>query len=133
MIKETCIKCGNEVIKDKKLENNVWNCPSCGLEDYQSRHISKEEANKESNTFHYINSIKQEDLQFLIVGLQEDDKMGEYIWIKATEQITNTDVAIVVPSMRKHTMAQTRGLLIDKYNKIHAKNNSRLPEVGEIL
>ena len=54
MIKETCNKCGEEVIEDRKLDNNVWNCPSCGLEDYQSRHISKEEANK----FGLKNSIK---------------------------------------------------------------------------
>ena len=36
MTKETCNKCGNEVIKDRKLDNNVWNCPNCGLEEYQS-------------------------------------------------------------------------------------------------
>ena len=54
---ETCNKCGEEVIEDRKLDNNVWNCPSCGLEDYQSKHISKEEANK----FDLKNSIKQEE------------------------------------------------------------------------
>ena len=36
MKKETCNKCGNEVIEDKKLDNNVWNCPNCGLEEYSS-------------------------------------------------------------------------------------------------
>ena len=36
MIKETCNKCGDEVMKDRKLDNNVWNCPNCGLEEYQS-------------------------------------------------------------------------------------------------
>ena len=36
MPKETCNKCGNEVMKDRKLDNNVWNCPNCGLEEYLS-------------------------------------------------------------------------------------------------
>ena len=30
MQKEICNKCGNEVINDRKLDNNIWNCPNCG-------------------------------------------------------------------------------------------------------
>ena len=40
--KETCNKCGNEVIKDRKLDDNVWSCPNCGLEEYQSQRSSTE-------------------------------------------------------------------------------------------
>ena len=36
MIKETCNKCGNEVIEDRKLDNTIWRCPNCGLEEYLS-------------------------------------------------------------------------------------------------
>ena len=36
MLKETCNKCGNEVIEDRKLDSKVWNCPNCGLEEYSS-------------------------------------------------------------------------------------------------
>ena len=36
MIKETCNKCGNEVIEDRKLDNTIWRCPNCGLEEYSS-------------------------------------------------------------------------------------------------
>ena len=61
MSKETCNKCGNKVIEDRKLDNKVWSCPNCGLEEYQSRHISKEEANKRSNKFGLKNYIKQEE------------------------------------------------------------------------
>ena len=35
---ETCNKCGEEVIKDRKLDSNIWNCPSCGLEEYETEH-----------------------------------------------------------------------------------------------
>ena len=42
MIKETCNKCENEVIEDKKLADRVWDCPNCGLEEYQSEYISTE-------------------------------------------------------------------------------------------
>ncbi len=61
MIKETCNKCGNEVVEDKKLDNTVWNCPNCGLEEYQSVNILTEETNKKSNEFDSVNSIKQEE------------------------------------------------------------------------
>ena len=57
MKKEICNNCGEEVIEDRKLDNNVWNCPSCGLEEYQSRYVSKEEANR----FDVKKSIKQEE------------------------------------------------------------------------
>ena len=59
-IKETCNKCGKEVIESKKLDSNVWNCPNCGLEEYQSVSNSTEEINKESKELDSINSIKQE-------------------------------------------------------------------------
>ena len=36
MIKETCNKCGKEVIEDRKLDNTIWRCPNCGLEEYIS-------------------------------------------------------------------------------------------------
>ena len=39
-IKETCNKCGSEVIEDRKLDDRVWNCPNCGLEEYQSQNSS---------------------------------------------------------------------------------------------
>ena len=61
MIKETCNKCGSEVINDRKLDDKVWNCPSCGLEEYQFASNSTEDTNKESNTFHYTNSNKQQE------------------------------------------------------------------------
>ena len=61
MIKETCNKCGNDVIEDRKLDNTVWNCPNCGLEEYQSVNILTEETNKKSNELDPINSIKQEE------------------------------------------------------------------------
>ena len=48
MIKEMCNKCRNEVIEDRKLDNTVWNCPNCGLEEYQSVNILTEETNKKS-------------------------------------------------------------------------------------
>ena len=131
MIKETYNKYENEVIKDRKLSNNAWDCPNWGLEEYQSVDSSVNEVDKELNTFHYTNSIKQEELRFLITDIQSES--DEWIWIKATEQITNTDVAVVVPRSKKYTMTQIRELLIDKYNRIHAKNNSRFPEIGEIL
>ena len=61
MIKETCNKCENEVIEDRKLDNTVWNCPNCGLEEYQSVNILTEETNKKSSTPSFTNSIKQEE------------------------------------------------------------------------
>ena len=42
-IKETCNKCGNEVVGDRKLDDKVWNCPTCGLEEYQSQSSPTEE------------------------------------------------------------------------------------------
>ena len=45
--KETCNKCGNEVIIDRKLDNSIWNCPNCGLEEYQYEDSLTEETNKE--------------------------------------------------------------------------------------
>ena len=56
MIKETCNKCGNDVIEDRKLDNTVWNCPNCGLEEYQSVNNSIKEANR----FDLENAIKPE-------------------------------------------------------------------------
>lgn len=60
-IKETCNKCGNEVVGDRKLDDKVWNCPNCGLEEYQSASSSTEETNKKSNELDSINAIKQEE------------------------------------------------------------------------
>ena len=40
MAKGTCNKCGNEIIEDKKLDNKVWSCPNCGLEEYRYKCIS---------------------------------------------------------------------------------------------
>lgn len=60
MQKEICNKCGTEVVEDCKLTNNVWICPNCGLEKYQSVSSSMQETNKESSEFDSINSIKQE-------------------------------------------------------------------------
>ena len=131
MIKETYNKCENEVIKDRKLSNNVRNCPNCGLEEYQSKYIPTQETDKELNTFHYTNSIKQEELRFLITDIQS--KGDEWTWVYATEQITNTAVAVVIPNSRKCTKPQIRELLLDDYNKIQAKTNTSFPEVGEVL
>lgn len=41
--KETCNRCGNEVIEDRKLDSKVWDCPNCELEEYQSSSNSTEE------------------------------------------------------------------------------------------
>ena len=59
-IKEICNKCGTVVMEDRKLDSSVWNCPNCGLEEYQSVGSSAQETNKEPNEFDSINSIKQE-------------------------------------------------------------------------
>ena len=131
MIKETYNKCENEVIKDRKLSNNAWDCPNWGLEEYQSVDSSVNEVDKELNTFHYTNSIKQEELRFLITDIQSES--DEWTWIHAIEQITNTAVSAVIPNSKKYTKSQIRELLLSNYNKIQAKNNSRFPEIGEIL
>ena len=47
MIKEICNKCGNEVIEDRKLDNTIWSCPNCGLEEYYFADNLTEETNKE--------------------------------------------------------------------------------------
>ena len=131
MIKETYNKCENEVIKDRKLSNNVRNCPNWGLEEYQSVDSLVNKVDKELNTFHYTNSIKQEELRFLITDIQSES--DEWTWIHATEQITNTAVSAVIPNSKKYTKSQIRELLLSNYNKIQTKNNSRFPEIGEIL
>ena len=131
MIKETYNKCENEVIKDRKLNNNVWESPNWGLEAYQSADSSVNEVDKELNTFHYTNSIKQEELRFLITDIQSES--DEWTWIHATEQITNTAVSAVIPNSKKYTKSQIRELLLLSYNEIQAKNNSRFPEIGEVL
>lgn len=28
-------------MEDRKLDNNVWDCPNCGLEEYQSEYFKK--------------------------------------------------------------------------------------------
>lgn len=66
MIKETCNKCREEVTEDKKLDNKVWDCPNCGLEEYKSRYISKEEANKEEDRPKYY--LNEEQTVFLILS-----------------------------------------------------------------
>ena len=124
MIKEICSGCGKEVIESKKLDSKVWDCLNCGLEEYKS-------VDNSINTFHYINSIKQEDLNFLITDIQS--KGDEWTWIYATEQITNTAVAVVIPNSRKCTKPQIRELLLNDYNEIQAKTNTSFPEVGEVL
>ena len=131
MIIEVCSKCKQRIDDDKKLDENIWNCPTCGLEEYQSVDSSVNEVDKELNTFHYTNSIKQEELRFLITDIQS--KSDEWTWIHATEQITNTAVSAVIPNSKKYTKSQIRELLLSNYNKIQAKNNSRFPEIGEIL
>ena len=37
MRNEICNKCGKEVIEDRKLDNTIWRCPDCGLEEYLSK------------------------------------------------------------------------------------------------
>ena len=131
MIKETYNKCENEVIKDRKLNNNVWESPNWGLEAYQSADSSVNEVDKELNTFHYTNSIKQEELRFLITDIQSES--DEWTWIHATEQITNTAVSAVIPNSKEYTKSQIRELLLSDYNEIQTKNNSKFPEIGEVL
>ena len=131
MIKETYNKCENEVIKDRKLNNNVWESPNWGLEAYQSADSSVNEVDKELNTFHYTNSIKQEELRFLITDIQSES--DEWTWIHATEQITNTAVSAVIPNSKKYTKSQIRELLLLDYNEIQTKNNYKFPEIGEVL
>ena len=46
---------------DRKLNNNVWNCPNCGLEEYQSQSSPTEGDSKDSDTSHYTNSNKQQE------------------------------------------------------------------------
>ena len=31
---EVCSKCRQRIDDDKKLDGNIWNCPTCGLEEY---------------------------------------------------------------------------------------------------
>ena len=124
MIKEICSGCGKEVIESKKLDNKVWNCVNCGLEEYHS-------VNRPISTFHDINSIKQEDLNFLITDIQSESE--GYTWIYATEQITNTAVAVVIPNSRTCTKPQIREMLLSDYNEIQAKISTSFPEVGEVL
>ena len=131
MIKETYNKCENEVIKDRKLNNNVWESPNWGLEAYQSADSSVNEVDKELNTFHYTNSIKQEELRFLITDIQSES--DEWTWIHATEQITNTAVSAVIPNSKEYTKSQIRELLLSDYNEIQTKNNYKFPEIGEVL
>ena len=53
---ETCNKCGDEVMKDRKLDNNIWSCPNCGLEEYQSQNSPTNEVNKDSDkSKHFLN------------------------------------------------------------------------------
>ena len=100
MKKEICNNCGEEVIEDRKLDNNVWNCPSCGLEEYQSRYVSKEEANR----FDLKNSIKQEEgrskyylneEQTIFLTLLDDaaiiegnGKIDSNLWIYSTARLS---------------------------------------------
>ena len=51
---ETCNKCGNEVIEDKKLDNKVWDCPNCGLEEYETR-------NEDLFSKNFFDDIDKED------------------------------------------------------------------------
>ena len=36
MRNEICNKCGREVVQSKKLDDTIWDCPNCGLEEYLS-------------------------------------------------------------------------------------------------
>ena len=38
MIIEVCRKCRQRIDDDKKLDENIWNCPTCGLEEYETEH-----------------------------------------------------------------------------------------------
>ena len=38
MIIEVCSKCKQRIDDDKKLDENIWNCPTCGLEEYETEH-----------------------------------------------------------------------------------------------
>ena len=43
-IKETCNKCGNEVVGDRKLDDKVWNCPKCDLVEVEFNSLEEAEA-----------------------------------------------------------------------------------------
>ena len=108
MIKETCNKCGSEVIGDRKLDNNIWDCPNCGLEEYQSRYISKnsDKQQEEDLTKHYLN-----EEQTVILTLSEDTavvegngKIDKELWINLKRELN-----------------------LEKY-KIEIKENIQLPD-----
>ena len=42
--KETCGKCGNEVLEDIKLDNNVYNCSKCDLVEVEFNSLEEAEA-----------------------------------------------------------------------------------------
>ena len=107
MPKETCNKCGNEVIKARKLDSKVWDCPNCGLEEYQSEYSSTEEVNKESNKPKYY--LNEE--QTVILTLSEDTavvegngKIDKELWINLKRELN-----------------------LEKY-KIEIKENIQLPD-----
>ena len=82
MIRETCNKCGNEVTEDRKLDNNVWNCINCGLEEYQSVDSSINEVNKEDLPKYYLN---KEQTVFIILSedtatIKGDGKIYKKLW-----------------------------------------------------
>ena len=35
---EVCSKCRQRIDDDKKLDENIWNCLTCGLEEYETVH-----------------------------------------------------------------------------------------------
>ena len=98
-IKETCNKCGNEVIEDKKLDSSVWNCPNCGLEEYQSVSNSIQEINKEGDLpKHYLNE-EQTVLLILSEGtavVEGNGKIDRYLWFELKEELNIKEYNIII-------------------------------------
>ena len=36
---EVCSKCRQRIDDDKKLDENVWDCPVCGIEEYETEDV----------------------------------------------------------------------------------------------
>ena len=51
---EVCSKCRQRIDDDKKLDENVWNCPVCGLEEYETK-------NEDLFSKNFFDDIDKED------------------------------------------------------------------------
>ena len=88
MPKETCNKCGNEVIEDRKLDNTIWRCPNCGLEEYLS--IEDKDGREEYLCDFIRNNLEGAVLTFEGVGAIE--KEHEARFRRLLENVENGEV-----------------------------------------